>query len=195
MLLFSGCATPAATPTPTSAPATTPTPTPTPKPTPTPTPSPGYSRSNPVGIGAPLNIKVNSTGGAGNEYEVRLTLLEIIRGTEAWQRIKAANRFNDPPKAGFEYILFKVRFDYLSGSTPDKTFDISPVWFHVISGKGKVYDYESVVEPDPEISTNLYPAASHEGWIAFLIAQDDTSPLMTFGRKSDGTGGIWFKLF
>jgi hypothetical protein len=29
----------------------------------------------------------------------------------------------------------------------------------------------------------------------FSISQDDAGPLMTFGRESDGTGGIWFKLY
>ena len=24
---------------------------------------------------------------------------------------------------------------------------------------------------------------------------DDTKPLMTFGRKYDGTGGLWFRLY
>jgi len=166
-----------------------------PNPTPAPTPTSGYSRSNPVGVGIPLTITVSSVGSAGTEYNVRVTLLEVIRGTEAWQYIYAANMFNDPPKAGFEYILFAVRFDYLSGSTPDKTFDVSPVWFDVISGKGKEYEYVSVAGLDPDIRTSLYPAASHEGWIAFPIAQDDTSPLLTFGRAFDGTGGIWFKLY
>ncbi len=178
-----------ATPTP------SPTPTPTPTSTPTSTPSPGYSRSNPVGIGAPLNIKVNSTGGAGNEYEVRLTLLEVIRGTEAWQRILAQNQFNSPPKTGYEYILAKVRFEYLTGPTPDTSYRISSVWFNAVSAGGKDYDRVSVVEPSPSINTNLYPGASQEGWVSFCVAQDDAKPLMTFGRKYDGTGGIWFKLY
>jgi hypothetical protein len=156
-----------------------------------------------VGIGIALTTKVTRTGTAAGkypdifgEYEVRLTLLEVIRGTEAWQRCQAANMFNDPPKAGFEYILVKVRFDYLSGYTPDAIFDISPVWFHAISGKGQEYEFSffDANPPDP-ITTSLYAGASHEGWINFSIALDDASPLMTFGRNSDGTGGIWFKLY
>jgi hypothetical protein len=186
-----------ANPSPAPTPALTPAPTPTP--TPAPTPSPGYSRSTPVGTGIALTTKVNLTGAAagiiGGEYEVRLTLLEVIRGTEAWQRIYARNQFNDPPKPGFEYILAKVRFEYLTGATPDTSYRISSVWFDAVSMGGKDYDGVSVVEPDPAIGATLYPGASQEGWIVFLVAQGDTGPLMTLGRESDGTGGIWFKLY
>jgi uncharacterized repeat protein (TIGR02543 family) len=162
------------------------------------TASKGYSRGNPVGIGTPLSIWVGSSGVAShhtNDYEVRITLLQIIRGSEAWQRIYEANMFNDPPEPGFEYILAKLRFEYLTGPTPDTAYDVSPVWFDAVSSDGKEYDMASVIQPDPSIRTNLYPGASHEGWVSFHVAQSDAKPVMTFGRKYDGTGGIWFKLY
>jgi hypothetical protein len=176
---------------------TSPTPTPTPTPTPAPQPAPGYTRSNPVGTGTALTVKVGTTGRVGldDRFNVRLTLLETIRGNAAWHRILAANRFNTSPKAGFEYILAKVRFEYLTGPTPDTTYTMSSVWLSAVSMSGKDYDRVSVVEPDPTIATTLYPGASHEGWTSFLVAQDDTKPLMTFGRNFDGTGGLWFKLY
>ena len=164
-------------------------------------PAPGYSRSNPADIGVPLSIRVLTYGigyfplEPSNDYEVCITLLETIRGGTAWHRILARNQFNDPPKAGYEYILAKVRFEYLTGPTPDTTYDVTPVWFNAVSSTGQDYDFVSLVLPDPSIETNLYPGASHEGWVSFLVAQDDTKPLMTFGRNYDGTGGIWFKLY
>jgi len=176
---------------------------PTPTPPPTPTPSPGYSRSNPVGIGIALTTKVNRTGGAAGkytgifgEYEVCLTLLETIRGDRAWQLIRETSMFADPPEPGFEYILAKVKFEYLTGQTPDTTFEVSPVWFKVVSMNGNEYDRPiGLRAPDPSIRVDLYPGASHEGWIAYPVTVDDTKPLMTIGRESDGTGGIWFKLY
>jgi hypothetical protein len=51
------------------------------------------------------------------------------------------------------------------------------------------------VDPDPSIDADLYPGASHEGWMSFQVAVDDSESLMTFGRKYDGTGGLWFKLY
>jgi len=133
--------------------------------------------------------------GYNNDYMVRITLVNHLRGDQAWSLIYAANMFNDPPKAGYEYILAMVRFEYLTGPTPDTAYDVSPVWFDAVSSSGYQYDTVSVVEPDPSIDCYLYPGASHEGWAAFQVPVDDTGPVMTFGRKYDGTGGIWFKLY
>ena len=191
------------TPTPTLSLTPTPTPTPTTTTTTTPTPSPGYTRSNPVGIGITLTTKVSRTGVAAGkytdtfgEYEVCLTLLEIIRGDRAWQLVRETSMFADPPEPGFEYILAKIKFEYLTGQTPDTIFEVSPVWFNVVSMNGNVYARSiGLREPEPSIRCALYPGASHEGWIAYPVTVDDTRPLMTIGREYDGTGGIWFKLY
>jgi len=152
----------------------------------------GYSRQTPVSVGVPLTLEIE-------EWEkiskVKVTLLEIVRGAEAWNRIKEANMFNDPPKSGFEYLLAKVKFEYLKGPTQDTTYHLSTWEFTAVSSEGKDYESASVVEPEPELDATLYQGASHTGWVAFQVAKSDFKPLMTFGRKYDGTGGIWFKLY
>jgi hypothetical protein len=182
-----------------SIPTPTTTPTPTPTPTTTPTTPLGYSRSNPAGMNYHLSIWCTSTGSVspygGNDYEVRITLTDLITGNQAWQLIQDANMFNDPPETGFEYILAMIRFEYLTGPTPDTTYWATSYDFDAISSTGKEYDMPFVVEPDPSLDADLYPGASHEGWAAFEVAIDDSKPLMTFGRYSDGTGGLWWKLY
>ncbi len=179
------------------------TPPPEPEPTTTPTLSPGYSRSNPVGINVPLSIRVGEMGltrfdDDDNKYEVRITLTELVRGEDAWQLIEEANIFNDPPESGHEYILAMIKFEYRTGPTLDTIYEVSPIWFDAVSSTGMVYDaaYKvgCVETPDPSIKISLYPDASHEGWVPFHVAIDD-DPLMNFGRSTDGTGGIWFKLY
>ncbi|MGB6872726.1 MAG: hypothetical protein WBE46_01050 [Dehalococcoidia bacterium] len=171
-------------------------------PTSTPTPhftgSPGYSRSNPVGLNSPLSIWVGTCGIANyqtNDYEVRITLLETMRGDAAWQLIHEAWTANDPPEAGFEYILAKVRFEYLTGPTPDTTYEVASPYFDAVSSDGKEYNSALILDPEPRIYARLYPNASHEGWATFQVAKNDAKPLLTFGRKRDGTGGIWFELY
>jgi hypothetical protein len=46
--------------------------------------------------------------------------------------------------------------------------------------------------PKPELSGMLYPGDSLEGWIVFLVAIDDKTPLMTFGNNYNRA---WFKLY
>lgn len=183
-------ATPSPSPTPTPTPAATLTPTPTP--TPSPTPIPGHSRSSPAPARMALVIEFDDFM---DTYEARITLLETVRGGEAWDRIKAANMFNAPPSEGFEYVLAKVRFEYLASPAEDKAYAVSPVQFTAVSTDGKDYDMSWAVEPEPALNAQLYEGASHEGWAAFLVAAGDTTPLMTFGRNYDGTGGIWFQLY
>jgi hypothetical protein len=158
---------------------------------------PGYSRNDPVGTDSPLLIKTGVYGVSSelNDYTVRITLVSFLRGNQAWQRILATNEFNDPPKPGFEYILAKIKFEYLTGPTFYTSYYVSTVWFDAVSSGGENYERAHVVDPDPSIATTLYPGSSHEGWIAFHVAQNDIKPLMTFGRKYDGTGGVWFKLY
>lgn len=183
----------------TNIPTVTPTPTPALTATATPTaPPPGYTRLNPAPIGTALALRVQSWSveRGGFDYEVRVTLQEIIRGEEAWNRILAVNQFNDPPPAGFEYVLAKIRFEYLKGPSPEISYHLSAMFeFDTISSEGKQYEVVSVLLPDPELRATLYPGAWHEGWAAFMVAQVDAKPLLTFGRNSDGTGGIWFKLY
>jgi hypothetical protein len=181
------------TTTPTQTPTTTPKPTQTP--TTTPTQTIGYSRSNPAGLNTPLTAKVGSTGRAGTDYTVSVTVLQTIRGDAAWQMIRDANMFNKAPNSGYEYILVKIQLDYSKGATADTTYNASGSWFTVVSSSGKDYDNNSIVDPDPQFDANLYPSASTAGWVSFYVVQSDTQPLLAFARNYDGTGGIWFKLY
>jgi len=164
----------------------------TPTPTPKPTPPVGYSRDNPAPIGTSLDIEFEYWL---ENYKARIMLLEVIRGGEAWKRIKEANIFNDPPEEGFEYILAKVRFEYLEGPDPDTKYDLSPLHFTAVSEDGKDYERPLIVDPEPSIGVSLYPGASHEGWVSFHVAIEDSKPTMTFGRDYKGRGGVWFKLY
>lgn len=154
---------------------------------------PGYSRSNPASIGSSLTYEEEDDW-LYEDYKVRITLVQIIRGNQAWNMIEEANMFNDPPAAGNEYILAKIRFEYLESSDPDTQYDISQYDFTAVSASGKDYEWASIVCPDPKLSADLYPGASVEGWAAFEVDIDD-NPLLTFGRNYQGKDGIWFKFY
>lgn len=188
---------PTATPLPTATntPTATAVPTATPTPTVGPMPAPGLglSRGSPAPVGVPLTITMSS---GTNAYDVRLTMLQKVRGAEAWTMIQAANAYNSPADPGYEYALVRLRYEYVSAVTSDKAVTVSFTEFRAISAQGNVYSYKSVVEPSPSLDgAQLYPGASTEGWIALQVAVDDANPTMAFGRKYDGTGGLWFKLW
>ena len=67
---------------------------------------------------APVGTTVKTTIERGDAYlspdifNVEITLLEIVRGEEARERIGAAQAGDRPPQTGFEYVLALVRFGY-----------------------------------------------------------------------------------
>ncbi|MBE0481823.1 MAG: hypothetical protein IBX68_12720 [Dehalococcoidia bacterium] len=154
--------------------------------------SAGFSRGDPADIGTVLAGEAETLEGV---FDVEITLKEIIRGEQAWQEIEEANMFNDPPQSGHEYILALFHVKVLSGPDDDTQLDLHTLDFTAVSEQGKDYEWVFVVEPEPALAANLYPGSSHEGWAVFEIAEEDTQPLVTFGRDYAGRGGMWWKLF
>lgn len=159
---------------------------------PTPPPSPiGASRTTPAPVGTTMLAKWTDLN---QNYQANIKISQIIRGQQAWELIQAANMFNDPPKAGNEYILAKVYFNYLTGPK-DTQVELYSGSFTAVSSIGRDYEHAIMVEPYPSIDTDLYPGAYHEGWVAFEVAASDQQPLMTFGRDYNGKNGAWFKIY
>jgi len=122
-------------------------------------------------------------------------LVSSLRGDPAWQQIKSANQFNSAPEPGYEYILGRVRIEYLKGKTDDLAYRPNQFDFTAVSTDGKDYDDKFAVAPNPKLSGQMYSGSSTEGYIVLYVTTYDQTPLLTFGRKYDGTGGAWWKLF
>lgn len=148
---------PAADPTATLEP--TPEPTATTAPSPTP-PPPGLSRSNPLAM--------DETAVAPN-WQVQV--LEVLRGEDAWQRIAAANQFNDPPAEGNQYLIVNLAVENIS--TQDEALRISGSDFRLTGDRLIEYSSASVVEPEPKLEGELFPGGTAEGWVAFEVGVDE----------------------
>ncbi|QNU66729.1 hypothetical protein EHE19_018115 [Ruminiclostridium herbifermentans] len=162
-----------------------------PIPTPAPTQPSLSSRKNPAGIDDAINMTTTFTN--GNTFDSIITLKGIIRGNDAWNKILAANQFNDKPEDSYEYILAKFSFKVDRASNDNIQFDLNRYGFKLVSGEGKDYDFYSCVLPEPVLDAKLYSGSSNEGWVAFKVKTTDLKPLIVYGKGNDGTGGIWFK--
>ncbi|WP_308638975.1 stalk domain-containing protein [Paenibacillus silvisoli] len=149
----------------------------------------GLSRSKPAPLGTEVNFKVDDYS---DKYTVAVTLEEVIRGDEAWRMISNENMFNDPAPEGFEYMLAKINVKIVSNLDSDASVRINRRDFTLVSSQGKDYELHSVVTPE-ELDGNLYVSASASGYASFVVKKDDQNPLIAFGRKYDGTGGVWLK--
>lgn len=149
------------------------------------------SRQNPFDIGK--NNEVSMRSNDGTTFRANLCINQIIRGDEAWNRIKEANQFNDSPKDGYEYMLVDIKFSLIDSTDINTQFNLSRYNFALVSSEGKDYENASVVTPDPQLDSNLYKGASNEGWIAFQVKKDDEHPLIAYLKSYDGKSGFWFK--
>jgi hypothetical protein len=133
-------------------------------------------------------------------YDMKITLVEVLRGKRAWDLLKGANPSNNPPKTGFDYILVRIKLEFSArGSRRVCSYELRPEQFAALSADGREYETPPVVSPKPELSGSLRSGESFEGWRAFLVQQGDNKTLMTFDPASGGGMSrgkiIWFQLY
>ena len=132
-------------------------------------------------------------------YDMKITLVEVIRGEDAWKRIKEASASNKAAEPGFEYVLARVKFEYYARGTPGLcVHNLSPQQFSACSSDGQDYQIPDVVSPKPEMRKAMKSGEIVEGWIAFSVSQQDKVPLMTYSADQGGAivhgGAKWFAL-
>jgi hypothetical protein len=161
----------------------------------------GSSPSDPAPVGAMLaGIVECGQGYTSHElYDMRITLLEVLRGDEAWKRLKQANASNKPPAPGFDYVLARIKFEYQARGTPGLCIhQLSPEQFTAYSANGEDYKIVSVVPPKPELRKGMKSGEAVEGWVVLMVSQQDKAPLMSYSADAGGAvmhgGGMWFLL-
>ena len=169
--------------------------------------APGSSYRSPASIGETVKTIIER----GNVYlrpklyNVEITLLKVVRGEEAWRRIKAQGVSDQPPKAGFEYILAHFNFGYFlrTRGGMDDSYILPENQFVATASDGVTeYEIPSVSQqPQPElVGYTFHPGESREGWILLQVPEDDKKPLLMYKRQHvEGMYGIWsyvwFQLF
>jgi hypothetical protein len=132
-------------------------------------------------------------------YNMKITLLEVLRGEDAWKRLQAADDSNKTADPGFEYILARVKFEYSARGTPGLcVHKLLPDQFTACSKEAVDYPVADVTVPQPEMRGELSSGESLEGWIAFIVPETDETPLLNYSADAGGAvlhgGSKWFKL-
>jgi hypothetical protein len=133
-------------------------------------------------------------------YDMKITLVEVVRGEETWKRLREASSSNKPPQSGMEYLLAQIRFEYRARGTPGTCIhELTPAEFTAYSSTGEDYATPSVVAPKPELRKGLKSGDTFEGWVVFAVPQTDKAPLMSYSASDGGGavehgGGKWFSL-
>jgi hypothetical protein len=116
----------------------------------------------------------------------QVTVLEVVRGDEAWQMAQEANQFNDPPDEGMEYVAARVNVRYIS--TTDKAETIDGSSFKTTGSANTLYDLPLVVDPEPALDVALFPGGEYEGWVVLQAAQGETGLTLVFEPLFDFSG-------
>jgi hypothetical protein len=132
-------------------------------------------------------------------YDMKIKLVEVVRGEEAWKRLKEASPANKPAEPGFDYVLARISFEYYARGNPGTCIHpLSPDQFTAYSVAGEDYRNPAVVAPRPELRKGLKSGDTFEGWVAFQIPKQDKAPLMSYSAGSGGAvthgGEKWFLL-
>jgi|FaiFalDrversion2_1042247.scaffolds.fasta_scaffold02656_1 hypothetical protein len=115
-----------------------------------------------------------------------ISVIEVIRGEEAWKMVHDANQFNKPPAEGLEYIAVKIHARYIG--TEDRAKNINHGFFKTTGNAGIMYDPASVVPPKPSLDINLYPGGEYEGWVVVQAAKGETGLMLVFDPPFDFGG-------
>ena len=157
--------------------------------------------AHPVGTPTTIIIEFGEQYLGSTLYDARITVLEVERGDKAWALVKQASDWNPSPKPGDEYLLARVRFEFSARTSPAQdNYDLNETQFIATDSAGREFTAPALAAyPEPRLNGTLKPGDSLEGWLAFLVPQKGSKPLMVFredvGQVSHRGGGTWFQLY
>ncbi|GEM_PF-4374336 len=112
-------------------------------------------------------ISCRFRGDEGN-LDVKLEVLDVIRGREANEDVARASPFNEGPPAGYEYLLVRIKVTLLDGRG---NFSLNPLFFRA-EFDGEAAGVKLMVYPrdKPLLRAHeLSPGESESGWLAFVV--------------------------
>jgi len=162
----------------------------------------GNTPFNPAPVGVTLSGIIECGQGYTSHelYNMKITLLEVIRGDSAWKLIKTASNSNKSAGYGFEYILARIKFEYYARGKPGLcVHKLTLEQFKACSTEGVDYPAADVILPQPEMQGDMRSGESIEGWIALLVPLTDRKPLLYYSADAGAAvqhgGSKWFKLY
>lgn len=129
-------------------------------PLPTATPCSGCTRAHPYPRTETLYTQ---------NWEIQV--LEVVRGSYAWEALQETNLFNEPPPPGEAYLLVRYRL----GNTHQRSTEKRELGLHVTGDAQRLYyNFDAgVVVPGPRLETNLAGGQSSEGWLAYRVREGE----------------------
>jgi hypothetical protein len=157
----------------------------------------GFSKYAP----APMNTTVtfheavNDSGQGMADYSGRLTLLEVLRGAAAMDKMKHDNPYYLVSiQPGREFLAARFKYELIDTNPPGYLRLVNRDSFSIYrSGQFDTEDNKLIMGPTPDLYGKARKGGTVDGWIVFTVPEDAPGPLIVYGRQTAGNGGIWFK--
>jgi hypothetical protein len=132
-------------------------------------------------------------------YDVKITVLEVLRGDKATARLAAGVAAS---AANLEYLIARIKFQYFARGTPgDCCHELSWDQFIAYSKDGVEYEPTAAAPPARALAATVCAGGSAEGWAIFQVVKNDKKPLAMFDAGVGGIeaiehgGNLWFQLY
>ena len=134
-------------------------------------------RSNPVPLGTAFQFEDTYYDDDSNRLDAvfELTVLDVIRGEEAYDILMSENQFNEPAPEGMEWAIISLEGKLIEGDE-DIPYTIVP-WFSVVDSSGSEISQDDygTFDGNEYGYVDLFPGGTTTGRIAkYIPAGDDT---------------------
>ncbi len=130
-----------------------------------------------VGVGveldAPAPLGTTITNGL-----LEVTVLEVVRGDDALAMAIEANRNNNEPDEGMEFV--QVRILVRNIGTEDAPLGVGGFSFYTVGNQGEIWDRPPIVNPRPNLYAELFPGGLVEGWVTFQAGAGEGSLVLIY---------------
>jgi len=160
---------------------------------------PGSSVNSPASLGFTVKTTIERGDAylSPEIYNVEITVLEAVRGSDALEILRSQGVEGKSPEAGYEYVLGKIRFGYFQRGrrVGSEAYELKEGLFVALSADGQ-HEYEipaGLPQPHSPLTGKLFNNGdSHEGWIILQVPAAEKEPRLAFKRKHvEGMYGIW----
>jgi hypothetical protein len=112
----------------------------------------------------------------------QFSILEVIRGQAAYDRILADYPFSGPPDTGMEYILVKSNIKRINNT--NWAASIYNGMFGTSGSKGILYEVPITFNAaKPTVDVDLFSGGEIEGWFTLQMPIDEGNAVLVFNRS------------
>lgn len=150
-------------------------------------------RSNPVPLGTAFQFEDTYSDDDFNSLDAvfELTVLDVIRGDEAYDILVSENQFNEPAPEGMEWAIISLEGRLIEGDE-DVPYTVVP-WFSVVDSSGSEISQDDygTFDGNEYGYVDLFPGGTTTGRIAKYIPLGDDTLLVL---DEFWGSGIYFSL-